>query len=107
MGHMGHTHRREGRSRGQLKLLVATLPPRPVTMTLMHKRRASMRRALMEAWTRLLDFSTIFEIAITPTLMDTRSINVSALLVFSLCGKCYIGRLSTEPNIIMLILLRE
>jgi hypothetical protein len=104
---MGHMRRWTGRSRGQLKPLAATLPPCPVVMALMHKRQALVRRALMEAWARLLGFSTILEIAITPALMATRAINASALLVFSLCGKCYMGHLSPKPNILMLILPRD
>lgn len=73
-------------------------------MALMLKRQALMRRALMEAWARLLGFSTILEIAITPALMATRAINAVALLVFSLCGKCYMGHLCPELDILLLIL---
>jgi hypothetical protein len=107
MGHMGHTRRWTGRLRGQLNPLAATLPPCPVAMVLMHKSQALVRQALMEAQARLLGFSTIFEISITPALMATRAINASALLVFSLCGKCYMGHLGPKPNIILLILLRD
>jgi len=61
----------------------------------------------MEAWAWLFGFNTIFEIAITPALMAKRSINAIALMVFSLCGKFYMGRLRLEPNILLLILPRD
>jgi hypothetical protein len=97
---MGHTLRWRERSQGKLKPLAVTLPSCLVVMDLMLKHQALVCWALMETWDRLLYFSTILEIAITPALMATKAINASALLVFSLCGKCYMGRLSPEPNIL-------
>jgi hypothetical protein len=82
-------------------------PPCPVVMVSLHERQGLVRWALMEAQARLLGFSTISVMAITPALMATRAINASALLVFSPCGKFYIGHLGPKHNIIPLVLLQD
>ena len=63
-------------------------PPCLVTMVLMHKSQALVCRALMESRARLLGLCTIFDISITPALMDTRAINSSArdLITFRVSG---------------------
>jgi len=105
--YMGHMRQRMGWLWGQLNPLIATLPPCPVVMVSLHESQGLVRWVLMEAQARLLDFSTILVMAITPALMATRAINASALLVFSPCGKFYMGHLGPKLNIIMLILLQD
>jgi hypothetical protein len=61
----------------------------------------------METQARLLGFSTISVMAITPALMATRAINASVLLVFSPYGKFYIGHLGPKHNIISPVLLHD
>jgi hypothetical protein len=57
--------------------------PHPVAMVSLQERQGLVRWALMETQARLIDFSTISVMAITPALMATRVINASVLLVFS------------------------
>jgi hypothetical protein len=104
---MGHMHHWMGRLQGELHPLAATLPPCLVVMVSLHECQGLVRWALMETQARLLNFSMILDMAITPTLMDTISINASIFLVFSPCMKLYIGNFDPKHIIIPLVLLHD